>query len=223
LSARQFVRLLLPPALFALAACASGPVHRTFGPATAEDAREALDAWSAAQARADALPASRLLYDAHMGKGSVAPVPGTMAVTYDGSRVVTANLTGPFGARIADYAQGTVSGKDEHALVIDPDALRSVLAGVWSGAPARVAGRDGTDCLLVWDGAYRVEAVLDVTEKRLRSLAISGSEGRLDVMYSGSASPWPERVAVRDQKSGRSLSLALLAVEPAPAEGKPRA
>jgi hypothetical protein len=76
--------------------------------------------------------------------------------------------------------------------------------------------------LLVWDGPYQVDAVLDVTEKRLRSLSITGSAGRLDVSYSGTASPWPARIAVRDAKSGRSLVLALLAVEPAPAEGKPQ-
>ena len=184
--------------------------------------REALTAWSAAQARADALSASRLLYDAHMGTGGVAPLPGTLAVTYDGNRVLTANLTGPFGARIADYVKGTVSGKDERALVIDPTALRSVLAGVWSGPPAKVAGRDGADCLLTWDGPYQVDAVLDVAEKRVRSLRIIGNGGRLEVSYSGSVSPWPERIAVRDARSGRSLSLALLAVEPAPAEGKPQ-
>jgi hypothetical protein len=168
------------------------------------------------------LPASRLLYDAHMGKGGVAPVPGTLAVTYDRERVLTADLTGPFGARIADYAQGTVNAKEERALVIDPDSLRSVLAGVWPGAPARIAGRDGSDCLLVWDGAYQVDAVLDLTENRLRSIRITGSAGRLDVSYTGTFAPWPEKIAIRDAKSGRSLSLSLLAVEPVHPEGKPQ-
>ena len=64
--------------------------------------------------------------------------------------------------------------------------------------------------------------MLDLTENRLRSIRITGTAGRLDVSYSGSFSPWPEKIAVRDAKSGRSLALSLLAVEPAHPEGKPQ-
>lgn len=222
MSVRPLTRLLLPAALLVLSACAGAPGNRAFPPATAADTGQALESWGAARARADTLLPSRLLYDAHMGKGGVTPVPGTLAVTYDRDRVLSANLTGPFGSRIADYAQGTVNAKDEGAVAIDPDALRSILAGVWPGAPSRIAGRNGTDCLLVWDAPYAVSAVLDLTENRLRSIRITGNAGLLEVSYSGTVSPWPEKIAIRDAKSGRSLTLALLAVEPSRVEGKPQ-
>jgi hypothetical protein len=183
--------------------------------------REALAAWTAAQERAASLPPSRLLYEAHMGSSGLPSVPGTLAVAYDGRRVVMASLTGPFGSHIADYREGALTGQDRRAFVVDPDALRSVLAGVWTGAPSAVGGRDGDDCLLTWDGAYRVEAVLDLRERRLRNLTVGGSEGRLEVSYAGRIDPWPERVALRDARSGRSLSLALLAIEPIEQEPSP--
>lgn len=149
-----------------------------------------------------------------MGSSGLPSVPGTLAVTYDGRRIVTASLTGPFGAHIADYREGAVTGQDKRAFVVDPDALRAVLAGVWTGAPSAVAGRDGNDCLLTWDGAHRVEAVLDVREQRLGALILSGNGGSLRVSYSGRIDPWPERIALKDRRTGRSLSLELLAIEP---------
>lgn len=214
MSSRTRLRLLVLPTLLSLAACAGGPPARRFAPATAEDALEALSAWTAAQERAASLPPSRLLYEAHMGSSGLPSVPGTLAVVYDGRRIVTASLTGPFGSHVGDYREGALTGQDRRAFVVDPDALRSVLAGVWAGAPSAVTGRDGVDCLLTWDGDHRVEAVLDVRERRLRSSSVSGSEGRLEISYSGRIDPWPERVALRDGRSGRSLSLTLLAVEP---------
>lgn len=149
-----------------------------------------------------------------MGSSGLPAAPGTLAVTYDGGRVVSASLTGPFGSHVADYDDGTVKGQDRRAFLIDPEALRSVLAGVWSQAPSAVTGRDGTDCLLIWEGAYRVEGVLDLAQRRLRSLLIRGPEGSLAASYSGTIEPWPQRVALKELASGRSLTLALLAIEP---------
>ncbi len=61
---------------------------------------------------------------------------------------------------------------------------------------------------------YRAEAVLDLQEQRLRSLSLSGSGGRLSVSYAGEFRPWPERIALKEDRSGRSLSLSLIATEP---------
>lgn len=214
MSPRRFFRLAALSSIPLLSACAGGSAARRFAPVGPDDVREALTAWTAAQRRADSLPPSRLLYDARMGTSGLPSVPGTLAVTYGGDRIRAASLTGPFGTRIAEYGEGVVTGEDRKALVVDPEALRSVLAGVWSGAPSAVAGRDGNDCLLTWDGAYRAEAVLDLQEQRLRSLAVSGSGGRLSVAYGGSLNPWPERIAMKEDRSGRSLSLTLIATEP---------
>jgi hypothetical protein len=200
-----------------LSSCSGGGAVRRFGPAGPEDVREALSAWTSARQRADSLPPSRLLYDARMGTSGLPSVPGTLAVTYGGDRVRAASLTGPFGSRVAEYGSGVITGEDRKAFVVDPEALRSVLAGVWRGDPETVAGRDGADCLLTWSGAanaYRAEAVLDLQAQRLRSLALSGGGGRLSVTYAGEFRPWPERIALKEDASGRSLSLSLIATEP---------
>jgi hypothetical protein len=166
-----------------------------------------------------------------MGTSGLPSVPGTLAVTYGGERIRSASLTGPFGSRVAEYREGeregvgVITGEDRKAFVVDPDAFRSVLAGVWRGAP-EIAGREAADCLLTWSGgagAYRAEAVLDLSAQRLRSLTLSGNGGRLSVSYEGEFHPWPSRIAVKDESSGRSLSLSLIATEPvgetAPAPG----
>jgi hypothetical protein len=232
--------LLVPLAALVVlcSACAGSGALRRFGPAGPEDVREALSAWTSAQQRADSLPASRLLYDARMGTSGLPSVPGTLAVTYGGDRVRSASLTGPFGSRVAEYREGerkgvgVITGEDRKAFVVDPEALRSVLAGVWSGArdaaAPLVAGREGADCLLTWSGgagAYRAEAVLDLSAQRLRTLTLSGNGGRLSVSYEGEFHPWPARIALKEEASGRSLSLSLIATEPigepppAPASG----
>ncbi|MEP6993403.1 MAG: hypothetical protein ABI968_02700 [Acidobacteriota bacterium] len=206
--------LLGVPFVLAVTACAGRIAARSFPPASAQDVREALSAWDAAQARAAGMAPSKLLYAAHMGTSGLPSVPGTLAVTYDGQRILTASLTGPFGSRIAEYRDGAVTGEDREAFIVDPEAMRSVLAGVWLGAPTAVAGRDGSDCLLTWEGTYRVDAVIDVREQKLRSLRVAGSGGRLEATYSGGLNPWPQRVALKEEQSGRSLSLTLLAAEP---------
>lgn len=224
--ARRLARVVLSLSLLAAAACASRPPARAFAPAAPADAADAERALDEAVRRADALPASRLLYDAKIGSRGSPTVPGTLAVTYDGRALRRASLTGPFGARVAEYDAGTVTGEDRTALVVDPAALRAVLAGAWPGKPASIRGCDGNDCLAEYDGRVRASAVVDRAAARLVSLTIEGDSGRLDVDYSGKADPWPEKIAARDERSGRSLKLSLVAVEPAatatPAPEPPR-
>jgi hypothetical protein len=214
LSRRPFFRLPLLLVCLALSACATGGAARRFAPASETDARAALETWAAIGERVSELPSSRLLYDAKLGSGSVAAVPGTLAVTYTDGEVRRASLTGPFGSRIAEYAEGTVTGEDRRALVVDPAALRSVLAGTWPGPPSAVAGCDGDACLLVWDGPPRVSAVVDRATRQTRSLSVEGDGGKLVATYAGTASPWPERIGVKEERSARSLILKLVAVEP---------
>ncbi len=220
MSSRPFFRLgrllLLVPIV---SGCATARAPRHFSPATEAEIQETLAAWSAAANRAASLPACRLLYDARMASG-VAAVPGTLAVTYDGRKIERASLTGPFGSPIAEYHAGAVTGQDRRALVVDPEALRAVLAGTWPGTPSAVAGCDGPDCLLVWNDSLDVEAVVDRTTRRVRSLRIAGNAGRLSVAYEGDANPWPERIVIRDERASRVLALKLVAVEPAQASGR---
>jgi len=182
--------------------------------------RESLDAWSAIRRRADALPPTRLLYDARLGDKGVPSVPGTLAVVYDGTDVTRASLTGPFGKPVAEYANGTLTGGDGRPFPVDPRVLRSVLAGAWPGDPSSVAGCDASACLLVFEGAIRAEAAVDPAAARLRSLRVSGDAGTLDVVYGeGAPAPWPPRIAVEDEVRSRSLTLKLVAAETGPAPG----
>lgn len=200
--------------LLLLSGCASHAAARHFVPAGADEARETLDALAAVERRAADLPAARLLYDAKMGGKGAPSVPGTLAVTYDGTTVRRASLTGPFGSRVAEYDSGRVTGEDHRALVVDPGSLRAVLAGAWPGEPASIDGCDGADCLAVWNAPLRVTATVDRKQQRLDALDIAAEGGRLTVTYEGAADPWPRRISAREEKSGRSLKLSLVAVEP---------
>jgi hypothetical protein len=193
--------------------CATVPAARRFRPVTAEDAATALAAWGRLRDRAAALPAAHLLYDAKLESGGLARVPGTLAVSYDGTDIRTATLTGPFGKRLAEYRDGVVRGEDRRAFVIEPEVLRAVLAGSWNGAAPSVEGRDEDDYLLTWGGTAHVVAVLDAATQSLRSLDLESETGHLEVTYGGTADPWPARITMRDEGSGRSLVLKLLAVE----------
>ena len=155
-----------------------------------------------------------------MASGGAPSVPGTLAVTYDGKAVTVASLTGPFGSRVAEYRDGAVTGEDRKALVVDPDVLRSVLAGAWSAGAVSVEGCDAGQCQLGWSAeAGRGTAVIDLAGGGVRSMDLSGSAGHLLVDYTGETAPWPAKITVRDEKSGRNLSLKLIAVEPVRAAG----
>jgi hypothetical protein len=222
-SQRSLRLSLLVFVLCTLAACATSRPQRRFHPATPDEQRQALTAWATVQQRAGSLPASRLLYDAKMASGGAPSVPGTLAVTYDGKAVTLASLTGPFGSRVAEYRDGSVTGEDSKALVVDPDVLRSVLAGAWGGssaASASVEGCDAGQCVLAWSAeAGRATAVVDLAGVAVLSMDLSGSAGHLLVDYAGDAAPWPAKITVHDEKTGRNLSLKLVAVEPLHAAG----
>jgi len=221
LSLRSLRLPLFASLLCVLAACATARPQPELAPATPEQREQALGIWNAAVERAASLSASRLLYDAKMASGAAPSVPGTLAVTYDGKAVTVASLTGPFGSRVAEYRDGTVTGEDKRALVVDPEVLRSVLAGAWSSgsSPLSVEGCDAAQCLLAWkvqDG--RGTAFVELAGG-VRSMDLSGASGHLLVGYAGEARPWPAEVTVRDMNSGRHLALKLVAVEPIHAAG----
>ena len=161
-------------------------------------------------------PTTRLLYDAKLGSGGAPSVPGTLAVVYDGTAIVTASLTGPFGSKIAEYRDGTLTGQDRRAFVVDPQALRGVLAGAWTDVSPVVQGyADGQGLLAMESAEARVTAVVDVPGERVISMDLAGRPGRLAVDYPGEPRPWPDRLSIRDEAAKKSLSLKLLAVEPA--------
>lgn len=202
--------------LLVSAGCASQRTAAHYSPASELQGREALDAWAAIRRRAEALPASRLLYDARLSGKGVPALPGTLAVTYDGSDVRRASLTGPFGSPVAEYADGTLKSGGRRPFPVDPRLLKSVLVGAWPGDPAKIAGCDGAACLLVFEGPIRANAVVDSKDARLLSMRITGEAGSLSVTYEGAAPrPWPERVSVEEDGQSRSLALRLVASEPA--------
>jgi hypothetical protein len=216
LSARARQALAGAGLLALVTGCVSTRPSRTFPPASADDAQRTLIAWTTVRERAASLPPSRLLYDAKLGTGGAPSVPGTLAVVYDGRAIVTASLTGPFGSKIAEYRDGTVTGNDRRAFVVDPEALRAVLAGAWTDASPVVQGySDGQGLLAMESGEARVTAIVDVPGERVVSMDLVGRPGRLAVDYSGEPSPWPGRLSIRNEAAGKSLSLKLLAVEPA--------
>jgi hypothetical protein len=209
------LRLLAAALPLVLAACATTRPVRRFVPASDAEAREALSAWQESLERADSLPASHLLYDARVSKGGAPPVPGTLAVTYDGRAVLTASLTGPFGSRIAEYREGRLTGEDRDALLVQPEAMRAVLAGgAWSGVAPSVEGVDAGQARLAFDaGNTRVRVVLDLATRAPVSLEVAGPDGHLLVDYAGAADPWPARIDAREETTHRRVSLKLLAVE----------
>ncbi len=182
-----------------------------FVPARDEDAARALAAWRQAVDRAEALPPSRLLYDARLTRGLVRQ-PGTLAVT-ESPRSLQASLTGPFGSPVATYADGALRGEGLRTLVIEPDALRCLLAGVWKASRPQVRGVASGDALLVWEGAERVEGVLDVSRSRFRSLSVTGPQGKIVATYSGQFDPWPPQIDVEDSTNRARLHLTLRAHE----------
>ena len=222
LAARPAAGLLAGAAalLISTAGCASRGAAPTFAPASEAQAREALDAWSAIRRRAEALAPARLLYDARMSSRGAPSVPGTLAVTYDGSDVTRASLTGPFGKPVAEYANGAIRSGGSEPFPIDPRILKAVLAGAWPGDPASVGGCNASGCQLRFPGAIRADAVVDRAQARVVSLRIAGEAGTIAVAYEGAPpAPWPERVAVDDERAERRLALHLVASETAAPPG----
>ena len=194
-----------------MAACA-GRRPPVYAPAAREEAERAIAAWRESVSRADSLGPARLLYEARVSQGPFR-MTGTLAVR-DGPRAVDANLAGPFGDSVARYEEGALRGKNIQPIAIEADQLRWLLGGAWKGSAApEVAGVDGRDALLRWSGRQEVEAVIDVSRARFKSLRIKRSEGAMAATYSGEASSWPQRIDLEDLKSGNTLRLVLIATE----------
>jgi hypothetical protein len=208
---RQF---LLPILLFALLVpgCA-GRRRPVFVPAAREEADRALTAWRDAVARAEARGPARLLYEARVSQGPFR-MSGTLAVL-DSGHSVDATLSGPFGDVVARYADGALRGNGIRPVLVAPDELRWLLAGAWKGAEEPVvAGLDGQDALLRWTSRERVEGVLDIAAGRFKSVKVTRSEGGIVATYSGETSSRPQRIELEDVKSGNSMRLSLVGVEP---------
>lgn len=191
--------------------CAGRPRPR-FGPAGPQEIQLARTAWEEALERSYGLPSAKLLYDARLVQGLL-QVPGTLAVS-ERAGLLEATLSGPFGGTVAQYRDGALRGEGIRPLAIEPEDLRSILAGVWRKGTPLVAGFEGSDALLRWDSPEEAEAVLDVKARRLRWLRVSRPEGVLLATYSGELAPWPEHVELADLGSGYKLRLRLIANEP---------
>ena len=207
-------RLALPISALALSlACVSrrAPV---FAPAVREDAERAISAWREAVARADVGPA-KLLYEARVSQG-LFRMSGTLAVR-DRARSIEATLAGPFGDPVARFTDGALRGKGIKPIAVDEEELRWLLSGVWKGEEAPVvAGMDHDDALLRWsNGTEQVEAILDVSRARFRSLQVRRREGAIAARYPDETAGRPRRIDLEDLGSGNALHLTLLAAEPA--------
>jgi hypothetical protein len=173
-----------------------------------------LAAWDAALRRADSMGSARILYDAKFGRGAV-KLPGNLTV-YTGPESLSVKASGPFGVEVGSYGEGTYTGKGGEAAFLDPAVLRGVLAGVWRGGPPDVSGADSDEGLLRWDavGGVAAEGLLDLSKARLKSLQVRGDSGEISAEFSGSFDPWPEVISLVDRKSGRTLKLRRIVVEP---------
>lgn len=165
-------------------------------------------------ARAPAPRDANLLYDASLS-GKLLRTDGTLAVRLRGDRV-EGTLAGPFGTPIATYANGELSGEKLKPVRLPPGQLRAVLAGTWVGADPAVAGENGSEVLLRWADGERAEGIFDVGREELVSLRISRPEGELEARYSGTRSPWPDRIEIDEKGTGVHLRLKLLSREAAP-------
>ncbi len=198
-------------ALTLLPGCASGPAPpRHFAAAGPEQAVRAASAWREALARSETLPAARLLYDARVRQG-IGSLSGTLAVA---THPVEATLTGPFGATLATYTDGALRGERFAPVVIEPEPLLWMLAGVWKAGEPDVRGFQGDEALLAWEGAMRAQGVLSVKAARLTSLRVERGRQTLEATYAGTAEPWPSRLEILDLSSGSSLRLTLVGREP---------
>jgi hypothetical protein len=97
---------------------------------------------------------------------------------------------------------------------VAPDDLRAILAGIWRKGLPEVAGFQDDEALLVWEGPETVEGALDVAGAQLRSLTVTREDGSIAATYAGDFAPWPQRVDLRDVRSGNGLRLTLIGHEP---------
>ena len=156
---------------------------------------------------------SRILYDVKIRQG-IGSISGTLAVST--GEPVRATISGPFGSPLAVYEDGALRGEKLAPVVIEPEALRWLLAGVWKGSPPQVRGIDGKDALLVWEDGTAVQGVLDVAAGRFSSLRVARGRAAFAAEYSGPLDPWPSRVNFEDLSTANRMILALQTREPLP-------
>jgi hypothetical protein len=203
----------LVAALLAVPGCASRPVPRHFLPAGADQSARALAAWRDAVARSETVGPSRLLYDAKIRQG-LASVSGTLALVT--APALRGTLAGPFGAPIATYADGALTGEKFAPVRIEPEPLLALLAGVWREPSPQVRGIEGEDALLAWSSDSKAEGVLRMTGARFLSIRVEREGRAFEAQYSGNPDPWPARVAITDLSTGSAMRLVLRAQEPLP-------
>ena len=199
--------------LVTLSAGCAGRRRAVFVPAAREEAERALTVWREAAARAETRGPARLLYEARVSRGPFR-MSGTLAVK-ESSRALDATLSGQFGDVVARYEEGALRGNGIRPILVAPDELRCLLAGMWKDAEEPVvAGMDGQNALLRWTGREQVEGVLDLASGRFKSLKVARPEGSIYATYSGDTSSRPQRIELQDVKSGNSMRLSLIGVEP---------
>jgi hypothetical protein len=210
--ARDGVALVLSS--LALSALLAPSCASRFGPPAAGQASAALERWGSALARAGGSVDANVLYDATLSQGLL-KTDGTLAVRLRAGGV-EGSLAGPFGSPIATYENGELTGEKIRPVVLPARQLRAVLAGVWIGAAPEVAGQKGETVLLRWSGEDAAEGVFDVARGELRSLRVDRPEGELEARFSGSRNPWPDRIEIREKRTGSTLRLRMLSRETAP-------
>ena len=67
------------------------------------------------------------------------------------------------------------------------------------------------------------EGRIDLAKERLSTLEVRGGRGELRADFSGAFDPWPEAILLVDEKSGRSLKLRRVIVEPISIKDEPPA
>jgi hypothetical protein len=157
--------------------------------------------------------ASRLLYDAKI-RQSIGSISGTLSL--ETSMPVRGQLSGPFGSILALYADGVLRGDKISPVALAPEPLLWLLAGVWQSGTPRVDGIEGDDALLVWSGNSPARGVIRMTNARFSSIRAERAEGPIEAVYEGASDPWPEKITLKDERSGYTMRLALQAKEPLP-------
>ncbi|MEO8430905.1 MAG: hypothetical protein ABI592_05300 [Acidobacteriota bacterium] len=126
---------------------------------------------------------------------------------------VRATITGPFGSPVAVYENGALRGEKFAPVVIEPEPLLWLLAGIWKDPDPQVRGILGGDALLVWSGPARAEGVLNLAQARFASLRVERDGRTYEASYGETADPWPRKVSIEERSSASRLQLTLQARE----------
>lgn len=162
-------------------------------------------------ARAESVPTARLLYQARISQG-LARSSGTLAVRLTPD-TVAATLAGPFGATLARYEDGALTGEGIRPISVESSALRAILCGAWREPGAIVTGIADDAGRLRWEGPTRVEGVLDVPRAVFESLRIERPEGSIEAVYAGARDPFPEKIDLEELRTGSHVKLTRVGLE----------